>query len=132
MQDAIDRAALVKILTDELESCEAYLRHKAHTMCVDFHDENKDNAQNASPEKLGLMVNSTGLTLELVKARLRGEDIDKPEWHIQALYDVEFDYEDYKTLGDNDGRLRMLDLALSHLGEEALAKRAAAAMYNND
>jgi hypothetical protein len=132
MQKPVKRADLVKLLTDELESCEAFLKTTAHDKSSEFDDTHTESVIAATPEQLGLMVNTEGLTLELVKARLKGEDIDTPQWHIKSLYDIEFDYDDYKALGDNDGRLRMLDLVLSHLGEEALAKRAVAAMYNTD
>jgi hypothetical protein len=121
------RKKLITMLTSELESCESYLREKAHSMNSDY-----TRVLNATQEELGLMVNETGLTYELAKARLRDESIDTTSWHCQALWDVEFSTSDYKTLGENDGALQMINRVATLLGQKKLAARACAATYNDN
>jgi hypothetical protein len=55
-----------------------------------------------------------------------------PEWHVKCLYDVTFDFEEYKALGDNDGTLRMIARTLEMIGYDKLSPRAWAAMYTNN
>jgi len=118
---------LVQMLKDELENCTEYLAEKAYAKSAEY-----VKVLEASLADLGLMVNETGLTLEMVKARLRGESIRTPEWHVQALSNETFDYEEYKNLGDNDGTLRMIGHSLKILGYHKLASRAYGAIYNNN
>jgi hypothetical protein len=126
MKDA-QKKRLVTMLKDELGNCEEYLAEKAYAKSAEY-----VKVLEASVEELGLMVNETGLTLEMVKARLRGEDIRTPEWHIQALSNETFSYEEYKALGDNDGTLRMIGHSLKILGYHKCASRAYDAIYNNN
>jgi predicted DNA-binding protein len=125
MKDAKTKR-LVTMLKDELENCLEYLAEKAYAKSAEY-----VKVLEASMEDLGLMVNETGLTLEMVKARLRGEDIRTPEWHIQALSNETFDYEEYKNLGDNDGTLRMIGHSLKILGYHKLSSKAYGGIYNN-
>jgi hypothetical protein len=121
------RKKLVIMLTQELESCESYLRDKAISMSEEY-----KRVLNATQEELGLMVNETGLTYELAKARIRNESIDTPSWHCQALYEVVFSVDEYKTLGENDGTLQMINRVATLLGQKKLAARAIAATYNDN
>lgn len=117
---------LVQMLKDELYNSLEYLAEKAYAKSTEY-----VKVLEASMEELGLMVNETGLTGDMVKARLRGEDIRTPEWHIQALCNETFDYEEYKALGDNDGTLRMIGHSLKILGFHKLSSKAYGAIYNN-
>ena len=127
MQKPVNRAVLLKVLKDELENCEHYLKEKAHTRSPEF-----KKVVEYRQDQLPLLVNEGGLVEELAKARMRGEKIDTPLWHIKALYDVIFDFEDYKALGDNDGELRVLGIVFRELGEKKLSDRASDAMYTNN
>jgi hypothetical protein len=122
----VNEKRLVKMLTEELENCENFLAEKAYAKNSEY-----VKVLEATLEELGLMVNETGLTLELVKARLRGEEISVPEWHVKALWDVTFDFNEYRLLGDNDGELRMIMRVARMLRRNKLAARAAAAMYSD-
>lgn len=122
----VNEKRLVKMLTEELENCENFLAEKAYAKNSEY-----VKVLEATLEELGLMVNETGLTLELVKARLRGEEISVPKWHVKALWDVTFDFNEYRLLGDNDGELRMIMRVARMLRRDKLAKRAAAAMYSD-
>jgi len=117
---------LIRMLKDELENGVEYLAETAYAKNTEY-----VKVLEASLEDLGLMVNETGLTGDMVTARLRGEDIRTPEWHIQALSNETFDPSEYKALGDNDGTLRMIGHSLKILGFHKLANKAYSAIYNN-
>jgi hypothetical protein len=125
MKDAKTKR-LIQMLKDELENCVEYLAETAYAKSTEY-----VKVLEASIEDLGLMVNETGLTGDMVKARLRGEDIRTPEWHIQALSNETFDPSEYKALGDNDGTLRMIGHSLKILGYNNLSSKAYSAIYNN-
>ena len=118
---------LVAWLKDELENCEEYLAEKAYAKSADY-----VTVLEASLPDLGLMINETGLKGDMMKARMRGEDIRTPGWHIQALSDEAFNFEEYKALGKNDGTLRTIGHILDMIGQKKLSLRAYAAMYNGD
>jgi hypothetical protein len=115
------------MLKDELDNCVEYLAETAYTKSTEY-----VKVLEASLEDLGLMVNETGLTGDMVTARLRGEDIRTPEWHIRALYNETFKCDEYKALGDNDGTLRMIGHSLKILGFHKLSSKAYGAIYNNN
>jgi len=125
MRDAKTKR-LIRMLKDELDNCVEYLAETAYAKSTEY-----VKVLEASMEDLGLMVNETGLTLEMVKARLSGEDIRTPEWHIRALSEVVFRTNEYKALGENDGELRMIGHSLKILGFHKLASKAYGAIYNN-
>lgn len=114
-------------LQTELDSCENFLAEKARAKSQDF------NAAVTMPkDELPLHMSEPGLLKEMVAARIRNEDIDTPSWHVRALYDETFDFEEYKALGENDGELRILEMVFSTFGEKELADRASDAMYTNN
>jgi len=119
------KARLVKLLVQQLELCENFIEEKAKTKSAEF-----ARIFAVPDDQLPLHVNDDGLSGELVKARLAGEDIDIPKWHIQALYDVTFDFEEYKAFGYNDGELNLISMMLSELGEDDLSARAELAKYS--
>jgi hypothetical protein len=127
MKKAVNRAALVRYLTEELESCENFLMEKAHAKSRVLNE-----VLEIPADDLPTHINSGGLKEELVNERLKGNDIDTPLWHTRVLYDEEFDYEDYKALGVNDGELRVIGRVFQMLGKEELETRAANAMYTNN
>ena len=65
---------LIRMLKDELENGVEYLAETAYAKNTEY-----VKVLEASLEDLGLMVNETGLTGDMVTARLRGEDIRTPE-----------------------------------------------------
>jgi hypothetical protein len=127
MKKPLKRERLVNLLTNELELCENFLHEKAHAKSKVL------NEVIAIPtEDLPMHINSSGMKQDLVKERLKGNDIDTPLWHTKVLYDESFDFEEYKALGDNDGELRVLGMIFRELGEDELETRAANAMYTNN
>jgi hypothetical protein len=121
------RLKLLKELTDQIELCEESLELKALKMSAHY------NAAIELPQTdLGIYINDPTILGEMVKARLKGEPVNTPAWQIECLFDCEFDYDDYRKLGENDGILHMACIVLNLLGEEELAQRALAAQYNSD
>jgi len=121
------RSSLVKKMKDIVLSCENWIEEKCVAKSAIY---NKVAAM--TKEDLLLNINEEGLTMDLVKARLEGKDIATPEWQTRCLWDEEFNMDEYKLLGENDGELRVAQEILSMLGEEEWVSRAAAAMYTNN
>ena len=119
------RKKLITLLSQHLHYCESYLEEKTKTKSDDF-----NRAFEMKEEDLPLHIHDAGLTGEFVAARLKGENIDTPKWHIRALWDVEFSVEEYRALGNNDGQLAMLNVVFSEIGETKLAERAIQAQYS--
>jgi hypothetical protein len=84
-------------------------------------------------EELPLYISDTvELKREMVLARLRKEDIKKnPEFVLQSLWDIEFDFDDYKGIGFNDGELETLKMVFNELEDEAHAKECGAWVYSD-
>lgn len=118
---------LIAFLKGEMETCEDILKDLAHSKSATL-----KRALEMPREDWALHVNDQTLLGRLVQARLKGEDIDVPQWHCECLYDEEFDFSEYKHLGYNDGVLHTVSLLLTEMGEMELAGRAAAAIYVND
>lgn len=121
------RASLVKKMRDIVVSCENWIEEKCVAKSAVY------KKVIAIPAKyLPMHLNEDGLTMELVKARLEGKDIATTEWQTRCLWDEEFNIDEYKLLGENDGELRVAQEILSMLGEEKWVSRAADAMYTNN
>lgn len=127
MKKTLNRKRLVAMLMNSLEICEYFLKDKAHIMSKDFMF-----VLELPEEDLPLHVHDNGFLGELVKERLAKRDCDIPVWHVKVLYDVAFNYEDYRALGNNDGELRIIAEVLKELGEDELSNRASDAMYTNN
>jgi len=67
----------------------------------------------------------------LLKHRLNGEPLDYSAL-LQLMYDTNWDAEDYKQIGDNDGSLITLCDLANKLGMTAEAERAMEAVYAYD
>ena len=64
------------------------------------------------------------LKREMVLARLRRENIfDNSQFVLESLWDCEFNYYDYKSIGKNDGELSTLSMIFKELGDEVTAKK---------
>lgn len=70
----------------------------------------------------------------IVKLRLEGKDPFEEDLRVimTVLYDVEFDNEEYKNLGSNDGTLHLLSRILELLGDEEHSQQASDLMYTAD
>lgn len=123
----LNRQKLLEEITNQVELCEQFLESKAEELSEQY------NTAIALPQTdLGIYINDPTVLGELVKARLKGAPVNTPKWQIECLCDCEFDYDDYRKLGENDGTLQMAAIVLNLLGEEELAQRALAAQYNSD
>lgn len=120
-------ARLKKVLTEELEYCESVLREKAHRMNIDY-----QRIEDMLPNDLPLHVNDEEPYGEMVRERLKGNSIDTPKWHCQALGQVAFDYEDARHIGMNDGALLLIWKLANKLHDKALCERALTAQYSDD
>jgi len=116
-------------LREVLDNCEDFLRRQAHTRNQSFLRILACCKENLPAMLLDIL---TDKEIVLIEARLKGINIDTPQYHIQALWDVAFDYEDYKAIGYNDGQLSIVSLIASTLGDKELSERASNAMYNQD
>lgn len=68
---------------------------------------------------------------EMVLALLRKEDIKKDHNFVcQSLWDVEFDADEYKNIGWNDGTLATLRSIFEILGEEEKQKECTEWIYS--
>lgn len=118
---------LIKHLTGILEFNESYLQEKAKKKSEVF-----TRVLAMTDDELRNNVAGEGLTQELALARLKGEDIDTMRWWHKALWDVEFDTDEIRTIGFNDGQLSVLRDVFERLGRKDLAHRANMAIYNDD
>ena len=69
----------------------------------------------------------------IIKRRLEGKDPLEEDLGtiVQVLWDVDFDYEDYKNMGHNDGIIVLLSKILTMMGDEESAKRAYEVIYSD-
>lgn len=68
---------------------------------------------------------------EMVLARLRKEDIRHDSIFVcESLYDVEFDFDEYKNVGHNDGTLATLRGIFEVLGDEEHQKECSLWIYS--
>ena len=116
-------------LREVLDNCEDFLRRQAHTRNQSFLRILACRKENLPAMLLDIL---TDKEIVLIEARLKGINIDTPQYHIQALWDVAFDYDGYKAIGYNDGQLSIVSLIASTLGDSELSERASNAMYNQD
>ena len=69
---------------------------------------------------------------EIVKSRLNGSKVMDFDPFLEVLFDVDFDYSEYRDLGVNDGALQTFSTLASRLGMDEESKRAASAVYSYD
>ena len=118
---------LIKHLIGILEFNEGYLQEKAKKKSEVF-----THVLAMDETELRNHVAGEGLTQELALARLKGENIDTMTWWHKALWDVEFNTDEIRAIGFNDGQLSVLREVFEGLGRKDLSKRAYMAIYNED
>lgn len=117
---------LRKSLESMIDGAYSYLKDKAMKMSEEFR-----SVAEATDAELPPMADGKGNQSEWAKERLAGKDIQTPANWITALSDCEFDVDDYKGLGENDGLLCALArIAHEVLNDEALFSRATDALYS--
>lgn len=124
----MDMEELKKFLIQELGFCEDYLRRT----CLNKSYEGFAKIISTKLEDLPTLLNEGGLVEECVSKRLKGEKIDTPDVWLRFLYDEAFYYEDYKLLGENDGKLALLAMLFRRLGMDEEAQMASDCIYGGD
>ena len=82
-------------------------------------------------DKLPLLINEYdegSLPAQLIANRLEGKEVAVSDL-IPLLYDENFDAEDYRNLGYNDGQASILSDLLTLLGDHENANKAAGLIY---
>jgi hypothetical protein len=108
--------------------------------CIEFLIELSINKKSSLKEVLDMPFNelpkhindSNDIKKEMVLARLRKEDIKKNyNFVCQSLWNTEFDMDEYRQLGDNDGRLSVIAMIFRELGHEEQEKEALNWVYSD-
>lgn len=76
-----------------------------------------------------LMDKGTELMNNLVGARLNGEDITSCEWCKEAIYEIEFDFDDNTNLACNNGKLYLIADIANKLKLNDIEKEARQCIY---
>ena len=105
--------------------CEDFLRERAHAMNDEF-----DDVAKMPLEELPLHINDGDLTAEFCVARLAGREYDTWENWIRALSNNEFDTDEFKAFGRNDGKLLVIEHLYRALGKEDKAQHAHDLQYD--
>ena len=124
---ACETCVAIEILMDEIvENIEDYMHGLAHNQTDEL------TAALGIPDKdLALHVNDTGIALEVVKRRLKGEPADVPALWLQTLYDLELDYDIMSQINVNDGELAIAIRVYDKLGKIKQLARAQALVYSD-
>ena len=116
-----------KYLSQQIDDCHEFVILKA----VGKNGEVED-VRNASDEELPTYINSQSKAVQaIVKSRLSGKPVEIGKV-LEELYDVEFDHEDYKQIGENDGQLMQIVDLCNGLGMTEESARAYEAVYAID
>jgi hypothetical protein len=112
---------LLRDAIERLEGCKEFLINLALNYETDI-----KKVLDIPFDELPMHVNEkTDHIREMVLARLRKEDLIKDsKFVLQSLWDAEFDSDDYKNIGWNDGSLSVLGLIFKHLGDKKHADEA--------
>lgn len=111
----MDTEALLKDTLDRLEGCKDFLVELAINYETDL-----KKVLDIPFDQLPMHIeDKNDLKREMVLARLRKEDLkENSKFVLQSLWDAEFDSDDYKNIGYNDGVLSVLGLIFTHLGDK--------------
>lgn len=97
------------------------------------HDENSHALIEMPLEQLPLHINDypqSSIQNKIIADRLEGKEIKLSDL-MQILWDCEFNYDDYKQLGHNDGMIYVISQIYTILGDEKGRERVCEATYSD-
>lgn len=125
-----ERANALHTIKETISNCINFMQEKA-MIAGDI-----QSIFNIPFEDLGRYINDPDPhKASIIKALLQGKSQDEimndPHILIPILWDEEFSYEDYKTLGGFDAELHLCAHLLNHYGESKEAQRALQWIYSD-
>jgi len=119
----IDILSLPEFLTKELEGCKRYLYDTALERSSEFED-----LMLLNEKELPTHLNKKGWQGEVIKLRIDDKEIS-PSILTEVLSNCEFDYDHYRKLGKNDGRLETLSALFDFIGNKEKSLEALDYVY---
>jgi hypothetical protein len=121
----MNKETVVEYLLNRLEICENALRD----LCKEKSEVFKRILETPYND-LPLLINEEGLLRLWASERIKNPDKwETPQCYIEFLSDEEMSYDEYRSLGVNDGELNSIAGVFSLLGMIAEAQRAYASVY---